>query len=79
MTERLTTRDVCRIYKKTRKTILFWRDRSGMPYHKIGAECFFVPEELLAWERAHGHNLPRSVTKTDIHGHTVRSPGGVAA
>lgn len=79
MDSRLTTEDVCRIYQKSRKTILFWRKKSGMPYHKVGSECFFVPSELRQWEIAHGTNLPSGVTKTDIHGHTERSPGRVAA
>jgi excisionase family DNA binding protein len=48
MSEKLTTKDLCKIYKVTKTTIENWR-REGMPFEKLGKIVRFNQEEVEQW------------------------------
>lgn len=48
MSEKLTTKELCTIYKVTKTTIENWR-REGMPFEKLGKIVRFNQEEVEQW------------------------------
>jgi hypothetical protein len=47
MESRLTTRQVMDLYGiKSETTIIRWKREFGLPYRKIGRDCFFLASEL---------------------------------
>jgi excisionase family DNA binding protein len=62
-TDLLDTRDVCRLFPCSRRTIYRWMAEGALrPHGKVGREFFFTKREVLRWfnERPHlGRPLER--------------------
>jgi excisionase family DNA binding protein len=43
--------EVCDLYGVSERTILRWIGQREMPSLKIGGKRFFIPDELLVWEK----------------------------
>ncbi len=52
----LTTKDVCKKYSVTPKTIWKWKRDLKMPYLSFGKSDYFIAEELLTWEKNFKYN-----------------------
>lgn len=63
MERRLTTDEVRNMYRNasgepiSQKTLCQWKKLFGMPFIKIGRECYYVESALLDWESKHTYNL----------------------